>query len=378
MNVRTWIKTLEIVSVNDNRRIEIETHYWRLVESRGGQIRPLFHVEVGRDEILYRVDFGRDHNLPAGNQVPKSGVQLVVTGWAAELDCWLLGILLSSSAAASSRGDERRKRRWCELIRWPTGEPGANREDVERTAQALASLIGCPQHVAGKPSASVPAAISDPLAGPAEPKQPDLSRPHELPPVDYELPISGQDWTLHATSHGLSLRYTRRWVLGMFGRTVLYFLLAAAFIFLSLSALASPYAPMDQPWLPYAGLVLGVIMAGLALWKLTRTVTRSNWTFDTARSEIRRQSAAGMRGDPIPFDAVKRVWLSQKLNHEHGDSYWYDGWIHLGLESEHLRIAKVRELESDAPPDSEEEPVTPLREAAEAIGRLLDVPVIAH
>lgn len=303
---------MEEIAAAPGQLIELNDDRWRLFQVNSFERLPVLEVQRKGAVLFYRQDFGRKHGLPPGNWITGEQVAQVVVGWAPDQRCWLLGLQLRGA-----EGD-----RWCELVRFPPAPRDQHSTSAQRAARALAEALSAPLRVIRDPVVTTPVPPPTPNADAPPPVSPSaLLRPASPPPpmppaqIAYDLPIVLGPKVLRQTPAGLRLEYAGRWVRNQCLQVVFNLLLAALFGFISTRSLVTPYAPVHEPWLPFAGLLVMVALAVMSVFLAIRLMRAVDVVFDRTRGAIysvltlgrwvrflRRQARA-----PMPLRAVKAM-----------------------------------------------------------------------
>ncbi len=316
---------MEEIAAAPGQLIELNDGKWRLFEVNGFQRLPLLEAQREGAVLFYRQDFGRIHGLPPGNWITGAQVEQVVVGWAPDQRCWLLGLRLRASAGA----------RWCELVRFPPAPRDSYSTQAQRAARALAEVLGSPLRVIRDPVPASPTTPTPPHADPlAGAPQSALARPATLPPapsplqIAYRLPVILGAQVLKEIPAGLRLGYTGRWVLNQVVQIGFSLVLMVVFGFISVRALLTPYAPVHEAWLPFAGLLVMFALAVSAISQAIHLLRAADIVFDRDRGALyyvltlgrwwrplRRQARA-----PMPLRTLKTV-VARNLtpNRDRGD-----------------------------------------------------------
>ncbi len=301
----------------NNLTVTIDSGRWALVNGRAGNDEAV--VEATADGLIYQPVFGTARRLPVDGLLPADQIAMVVVGWAAEDSSWHLGVLLRHKAAQARGG------RWCGLARWP-GSDGAQ---AEQAGAALADQLDVPFKL-------VPSQ-EEAAAGPATPTAPSVTAPAPAPAVALMTPpISVGEWILSEEYSGISWERTKSWRTDTLVRAAFFGFLTPVFGFLSIGALASPYAPVQPGWLPFVGLGITALMLFSAASHL-RAYLGSSSTFIDTRVRIVRQKMQGRRRvRQTPFESIQYVLVSHVVSRRATKTempgyqrIWAEAWIHV-------------------------------------------------
>lgn len=306
-------EVIEEIAAAPGLLIELHEGAWRLFEVNGFTRQPLAEAKRDGAVLFYRQDFGAMHGLPPGNWLTGDRVAQVVVGWAPDARCWLLGLQLR----------EPDKRRWCELLRFPPSPRDAYSTQAQRAARALAEALNAPLRVIHDPVVTTPVQPPAAQSGVSSlferpPTLPAMVQPPLPPPaqpVPYTLPVYLDARVLKSIPAGLRLAHTGRWVAGQVAQLLFNLGLIVVFGFISTRALTTPYAPVNEVWLPYAGLGVMVALALTTIWQGVHLLRAADIVFDRERGALyyvvtlgrwlrplRRQARK-----PMPLRAVRAV-----------------------------------------------------------------------
>jgi len=280
------------VTAADDLTIQYDSARWYLYNGRGESELPVVSAAPGG--MAYTPAFATARRLPESGFLSAEQIVLVALGYAAEDSAWHLGVMLTPEAALG-RGS-----RWCGLARWHSEAAAA----AEPTARALAALWEKPFKLI-PPSA--PAAPALPSAEPSEPSAPDL------PPMP--LPILAGDWLLDKREGAYILRHSKDWRRGLLIRMLFFSLLAPLFAILSIGALSTPFAPVSPEWLPYVGLGIAALLAGLVFWQWRAIRHETCVVIDLRNQLVRLTNRSGSRVRlQFPYESAEYVLISHVVN----------------------------------------------------------------
>jgi len=305
---------MESIRAAHNLTIELYPTSWRLVN---GSLDPLDSsrlaalFEASAQGITCSPAFTQARQLPA-EQLAPADIARVVVGWAPESSNWHLGILL---AARPNSGPQVR---WCGLASWPSGDSADHMVEAKLAGQSLARIIDRPFHL-------IPAA--------SQPLNP-LGDTHSLPPTQRldvpeiavedesaaeipEIPVKDppfefEHWEFSATPQGYVWQLRGKSLLMIGGRVLTFTVMTFLFFVLGLGARSRGLASVNPEWLPNLGLAVGVVMALLAVYNLSRFLMISDIVLDVNQREVRHQGRFTRQvAGHIPFDRIQYLVLSQ-------------------------------------------------------------------
>ncbi|MCS6872041.1 MAG: hypothetical protein NZ571_11350 [Anaerolineae bacterium] len=355
----------------DNLTIRYDSTRWYLYNGQGESEPPA--VSAAPSGMTYTPAFAASRRLPESGFLSTDQVMLVALGYAEEDSAWHLGVMLTPEAALG-RGS-----RWCGLARW---KPEAAAE-AEPTARALAALWEKPFKLIPPSS---PAAPPLPIAEPEpQPSAPELT----LMP----LPIRADDWEFRATEGAYILRHSPEWRRGLLMRMIFFALLSPLFAVLSIGALTTPFAPVSPEWLPFAGLGIAVLLAGLSIWQLTALRHETSVVIDLRNQLVRLTNRRGTRTRlQFPYESAEYVLISHIVNRRKPaqqatgvQKVWLEVWLHVYAGRRgFILLAYLNDVEGRAAEGvsfTERRPLhfgeleSPAHHIGGWIGRELDVPV---
>ncbi len=350
----------ETIRAAHNLAIEHDAHRWRLYNGARQPGQPdsqIALLDARREQIDCAPAFAKARQLPHTVLDP-ANIARVIVGWAPESRNWHLGLLL----AAQPESDY--KPRWCGLASWPAGPADAHQQAATSAGKSLARVINRPFHM-------IPAETAPPLAeGDTEPVE--ITRPVEAPPPqaqpaatpvpDVERvpvkapPFTFERWTMQRIPSGLVWRRRARWVWGTLGRLAGYGVLVALYLLLSIGVQTSGLAAVEPAWLPWLGVAIAVLLAGLAVRQFWLLWTATDTIIDTAKGVVRaRRRFTGRTRWQLTFDNVAYALLSQTPARprglkRHGEytPVVQDVWLHLSDGERFYPIAALREVEGQS------------------------------
>ncbi len=324
--------------------------YWRLVSRNGsGDARPILEARPNQP-MRYVTAFAQRQQLPAQRLDP-ADIQQVILGWSREDKTWHLGLLLNG-ALADQRGS-----RWCGLAQWYAPDGLAHQEAAHAAGQALARTLD-------RPFRLIPSEVRTTA---------DRSGPStaDLPP----LPLDLDRWTLERQDGTLVLRRSRAWLTAMLLRTAWYFGWFVVFTMLSVATLtvdlALPNSGLLLPnpqLLPYLGLLVAVVILGLALNTVRQMLTiPDSFVADSARSQLTARIGPRTRWT-LDTDTIQAVYVTQVMRQSRRKRVIDHGELNLQMRDHdaHFRRLMVCETEQEREADLNTRPldyVMPMKHA---------------
>lgn len=343
----------QTVRAAHNLSIELGPGSWRLVNGARLPDQPdtgLALLQAAPESILCSPAFARARQIPA-QQLRPLDVARVVVGWAPESRNWHLGLLLTP------RAETNYQVRWCALATWPSGAAQEYESLARLAGQSLAQVINRPLQVVAPPAerpnslaetqamqrtAAMPALAVTPAA-----LSPAVEIAVRQPPFDFE------EISLAAIPRGFVWHRRSGWLVSSGLRAVGLLLLAAMFIVLGVGSQNAGLAPVTPPWLPWLGIAVGLLTAGVALHSFWKLLAVTDVVVDTSRGEVRSLSRfSGQVRWKVPFGAVQYLLLSQTPAHMQGRNkadgsvrVGLDAWMHL-FDGEQFRLlAEIGHIE---------------------------------
>lgn len=200
--------------------------------------------------LRYSSGYARVRRLPDSATLTPPDLAQVVLGWDTTDSHWRLGLILSEELSAT------RDSKWCELATWDDPDATLYVDIATQAAQALSTILSVPIRII-------------PADQPAQTTTPTTLLP---------LPIKLGDWRLEATSNqGLAFIREPHWIRQRYQQALWYFFWALVYITISALTLTQNLAlpnagtliPNPQ-WLPYIGLVTGVILVLRSVYVIWR------------------------------------------------------------------------------------------------------------
>jgi len=333
-------------TVADGLAIRVGQGEWQLAASRADGLT-LFNAVTGSGIVRYRPEFARARQLPLEGEIAIQNIREVVAGWSPGDRAWHLGLLLAPVIAESRGG------RWCQLARWPDDSGQAKAEEVRQAGHLLSEVTGIAFRFVEAPAsarAAVPAAAPDARAeADSEPAATGQERPAQ--PVAIELPLEVGEWRLRPIDLGLQWEHTALWSVGTFARIIFRLALGIVFIVVGVLTLQSPYAPVQPAFLPYLGIVIGVVLILEVLRYVLRLMRTEVVVVDRREREVRRHlDLTSDILDVYDFDEIRAVVVTQIAhNRQRGrngqpDRVAHEAWLHLLLHEPHQEPGKERKL----------------------------------
>lgn len=349
---------MDAIPAANNLSIEFGIDNWRLISHELDN--PTTLVEATPEGLITHPVFMTARALP-GASVSPAQIMRVVLGWAPENQAWRLGILLLDGAASKY---DTTQMRWCELAEWH-GEN--NPEDItyaKHAGQLLARLINRPfQYIepntesrvaiftasqnsapptlsdttptnaidtSTKTNTSLPhsqIASSTPSVISSDKESPQLGNNEmmvdalpqilneEIPLPDIQpltLPIQINHWKLLPAASGLRWQRVRSWWSINFGRLLLYGLLCILFLLLGIGSRTRGLASVEPNWLPFAGLIVGIILFGNLIRTIWSMLSASAVVIDTFdRTIYNKGLVLPFINWRISFDNLEYLLISQ-------------------------------------------------------------------
>ncbi len=280
------------ISAAENLLIEFSSQVWRLVSTLDGTPKALLQATSDDSELYYSPRFGTTRRLPTTGKLDYSQIAQVVIGWSPDDEAWHLGVVLTADLA------ESRGTRWCALAHWPDPDIHIFEGEAVKAGSGLASVVNAPFYHA-----------------PAKPKE----APKAVPLPD--LPLQFGIWSMDENVEGvLELRRDSSWARQKVMRIGWYSLWLAIYLVVSVLTITSDIAlpnagtliPNPQ-WLPYLGLVVGILLVGLILQQIYHLRTQpDNYVVDPQRNQITARWGNGVRWSMTDVQ-VQSVYASEVI-----------------------------------------------------------------
>lgn len=269
---------MDRIATASNLLIDAQPEGWRLLLN-GSSDRTLLEARRGAP-IRYAEIFGTRRKLPLEGQLPVESIDRVVLGWSVKDQAWHLGFVLLPPIA------EERGSRWCELAHWidPT------RKEFQATATAAGEALGAQ---IGRPFVLIP----------------PVAEAVPMPPLPFHFDL----WTFQQSAEG-QYEFVRasKWARSNLLRAAWYLLWMVAFLVLAVTSVTSGIAYPRPELLVPAGFVCAVVLLGMAVGLVVRTLLRPN------RIVIDKAGVRWLRGrsvtKTIPVDAVQSVYVSHVVS----------------------------------------------------------------
>ena len=366
-----------------NLTIQHDGAAWRLVNGAqaSGDLIALFEARL--DRITCLPAFARARKLPGNGQLRAADIARVVVGWAPESRNWHLGVMLAA------KPERDFKQQWCGLASWPSGPANESYDQARLAGLALARVIKRPFHLVPAPD-PVPPGIGKtqqipttqqiqveqamaaqaqgntqgyvqpappPVAPPAPPPvAPPVARPliDRVPDVQTKSPpFKFEEWTMQQTRWGFVWVRRGRWLFGGVLRAAGFFVLAVLFVLLGIGTQTRGLANVEPFWLPWLGLAVAVLLAGMALRSLWVLVTVTDVLVDVTRREVCRQGRFfGRQQWRMGFDEIDHVLVSQTPIRPEGRdkklqpmSTSQDVWLHVYNGAQFWPVVKLGRVE---------------------------------
>ncbi|NPV67966.1 MAG: hypothetical protein HPY64_12545 [Anaerolineae bacterium] len=331
----------------DGLAIHIGQGEWQLAISRVDGLT-LFNAVAGSAAVKYRPEFARIRRLPVEGELPIEHIREVVAGWSPGDRAWHLGMLLAPVVA------EPRGGRWCLLARWQDESGQVKGEEVRQVGQQLAEIMGVAFRFVAPAASPVATATLAAQATPVlEKVSAAVGQPAQVAQA-IALPLEVGEWRLRPIDIGLQWEHTAVWSVGTFARIIFRLALGIVFIALGVLTLQSPYAPVQPAFLPYLGLIVGVVLIVDVLRYILRLMRTEVVVVDRREREVRRHlDLTSDVLDVYDFDEIRAVVVTQiARNRQRGrdgqpDRVTHEAWLHLLLHEPHQEPGKERDLKPE-------------------------------
>ncbi|MBN1563244.1 MAG: hypothetical protein JXA10_05360 [Anaerolineae bacterium] len=299
-------------------------------------------LEAQVHQITCLPAFAKARNLPGNGQLEPADIARVVVGWAPESRNWHLGILLAP------KPQNNFQQHWCGLASWPSGPSNESYDQARRAGLALARVINRPFQLVPAPEPlppmsgetqpitstqemraisaaaiaasngvgtyeqAAPRPVTPPVTSPLTPPraqpvvEPLPAIKHRKPPFNFE------EWTMREIKRGYVWGRRGRWLVSAVLRAAGYGVLALLFLLLGIGTQTRGLAAVEPGWLPWLGMVVAILLVGLAMRALWSVVVMADVVIDMPRQEARCQGR--FFGQPtwrVSFDQIAYVLISQ-------------------------------------------------------------------
>ncbi|HML24595.1 MAG TPA: hypothetical protein PKD09_23280 [Aggregatilinea sp.] len=304
---------MEFIRAAHNLTIELSPTTWRLFNGSLKSDPPdavISLMEAREGHITCSPAFAKARRLPEDGQLEPEDIARIVVGWAPESGNWHLGLLLNGDPENGSAV------RWCGLASWPSGAASESVTQAKLAGQSLARIID-------RPFRLVPPKGMDGTLQRTQPVQPtDRMEPSAVrvvtPVAPQAPPFQFDGWRMAVGKQGYVWMRPDRWVVTAAVKIVGYLVLAALFVFLGARSQTSGLADVNPGWLPWAGIVVGIVLAVLAVRLLWKLITLSDVLINATAREVLCRSRMGRVVWRVPFDAAQYVLISQTPAHPEG------------------------------------------------------------
>ncbi len=309
---------MEFIRAAHSLTIELSPTSWRLFNGSLQSDPPdavIALLDARDGHISCSPAFAKARRLPDDGQLAPEDVARIVVGWAPESGNWHLGLLLNGDVDAGT------KVRWCGLASWPSGPASESVTQAKLAGQSLARIID-------RPFRLVPPKGLNGTLQRTQPLQPtDRMEPSAVPQVAATLlapqtpPFEFDGWRMIAGQRGYLWVRPDRWIVTTAVKVVAYLALAILFVFLGATSQSSGLAAVNPGWLPWAGIIVGIVLAALAVRKVWQLFTLTDVLVNTTAHEVLCRSRMGRTRWRVPFDAVQYVLVSQSPAHPEGRTH---------------------------------------------------------
>lgn len=307
---------MELIRAAHNLTIELSPTTWRLFNGSLKSDPPdavIALLEAREGHITCSPAFAKARRLPGDGQLSPEGVARIVVGWAPESGNWHLGLLLNGDPGAGT------KIRWCGLASWPSGPASESVTQAKLAGQSLARIIDRPFRLVPPRGLGGTLQRTQPLQPTDRMEPSDLSQAAVTLLAPQTPPFEFDGWRLVAGQQGYLWVRPDRWIVMAAAKVFGYLMLAVLFVFLGVKSQTSDLAAVNPGWLPWAGVIVGIVLAGLAVRLLWQLFTLADVLVNTtAREVICRSRLLGRTRWRVPFDAVRYVLVSQPPAHPEG------------------------------------------------------------
>jgi hypothetical protein len=353
------------VSASDHFLIEMSSNpnRWRLLLTDESKEKVLAEAAPGRS-LRYVNSFADKRRLPSGT-LPSGLISQVVLGFSDNDGAWHLGLSLGEELAG------QRGSKWCELVRWRTGDPNADVALAQQAAESLAQILEVPFRTVSPRNYAVPAqaSTSAPAAVSARPtqssttaatsayaaplRQPDLApvapgspaAPTAIPAAPVEekplraLPVKSGVWTLERANEGqLQLVRSGRWATSKVVRILWYTFWVIVYVMISVATLTSNLALPnsgillpDPKVLPILGLATAAVLFILILKNVYELLTEIGRIVVNSSDHSITALAGNSESWHLEGHEIEAVYVSQVVSQRGDKETLHHGEINLYL-----------------------------------------------
>jgi hypothetical protein len=337
------------VPASDHFVIEMSSNRWRLLLTDDAKEKVLAEAAPGRS-LRYVNSFADKRRLPTGT-LASGLITQVVLGFSESDGAWHLGLSLSEELA-NQRGS-----RWCELVRWRSGDVMADVSLAQQAAQSLAQILEVPFRSIAPKNAAAPAGValssasttSRPAAAsavyaPAVTQTETFTAP-TVPAVEVEerplrtLPVKSGMWTLERTEDGqLQLVRSGRWAASKTVRILWYLFWVIVYVLISVATLTSNLALPnsgillpDPKVLPILGLATAVVLFILILKNVYELLTEIGRIVIDPRSHSITALAGTSESWHLEGHEIEAIYVSQVVSQRGTKETLHHGELNLYL-----------------------------------------------
>jgi hypothetical protein len=344
---------IETIRAAHNLTIELGPATWRLVNGSHRPAQPdavIALLAAHPGEISCSPAFARARQIP-GESLAPADIARVVVGWAPESRNWHLGLLLAA------RPDSQYKMRWCGLASWPSGEPPEYAKQAKLAGQSLARIINRPLHVVPPAVGSAsPLVDTQPVQTTARVEPVVVEKPAAEEPELQSPPFKFEEVVMAAVPRGYVWQVRGQTLFLTGAKGIGFMALVGLYLLMSIGAKTRGLAPISPGWLPWLGIVVAILLTGVALRDFWKLLTVSDVIIDTAAAQVRRQGRfTGRVQWRVPFGAVRYVLVSQTPARTpdtpkpfHPARTIQDVWIHLSDGQRFWLVASLEEVEGQS------------------------------
>jgi hypothetical protein len=340
------------VPASDHFLIEMSPNRWRLLLTDDSREKVLAEAVPGRS-LRYVNSFADKRRLPSGT-LPSGLIRQVVLGFSDKDGAWHLGLSLSEEMA------DQRGSRWCELVRWRSGDIQADIAHAQQAAETLAQILEvpfrsiAPQNYAVSASAVTPTPGTARYAAPASAYAPAVRQPDvapTAPPVPAtvtatveekplrKLPVKSGLWTLERMENGqLQLVRSGRWAFSKTVRILWYTFWVIVYVLISIATLTSDLALPnsgillpDPKILPILGLATAAVLFILILKNVYELLTEIGRIVIDTRNHSITALAGTSESWHLEGHEIEAVYVSQVVSQRSGKETLHHGEINLYL-----------------------------------------------
>jgi hypothetical protein len=347
------------VPASDHFAIEMSSNRWRLLLTDDSKEKVLAEAVPGRS-LRYVNSFADKRRLPSGT-LPTGLIKQVVLGFSDNDGAWHLGLSLAEEMAA------QRGSRWCELVRWHSGDTLADVARAQQAAETLSQILEvpfrsiAPRNYAMPASSSVSTAarptqrpdtaavyappVRQPQAAPVAPVAPSspasparVAASVEEKPLR-KLPVKSGKWILERTEDGqLQLVRSGRWAASKTVRILWYTFWVIVYVLISVATLTTNLALPnsgillpDPRILPVLGLATAVVLFILILKNVYELLTEIGRIVVDVRNHSITALAGNSESWHLEGHEIEAIYVSQVVSQRGSKETLHHGEINLYL-----------------------------------------------